>query len=168
MNVIEYPLIGNVVQVNVAGSWGRPLLKDARHKAPAPCRTCKNLSMARDNDKDMDVLHCNAVQSCPHLVAGHVAKKIPFIDITPYLGEIPQDSPCLGCPHAATMTTQKGVINYCERAEKGQEYCTVRGALLPDEWYETRDERAQEKANKECEDELRALAMMDYDDYGSF
>lgn len=171
----EYPYIGGYQIVNVEGSWGRPMLRDARHQAPEPCINCSNLCLSRNDERMQDVLHCKNPGGCPSLVP--VNKPTPmfdrhFLDESPTMpGYLSSTSPCWSCAYKESAQSGMGTLEYCNRRRDNQQYCPVRGSMTSDEYaqYEIeREQREAQEAEEELEREMQLIESVDLTGYGSF
>lgn len=165
MNDHFYPLIGGSLQVDVSGSWGRAMKKDAVHLAPPSCRDCPNLTLSRDDLRAWDILHCNQPSVCSYLIED-CPPEVLFVDVRPVKGILPADSPCWNCEHRHSSVHGPGgqLLHWCNRREKKIEDCIVRGQETP----EIFNEKSEARDSAQLEHELELIELIDQTDYGTF
>jgi hypothetical protein len=140
------------------------------------------------NDKGSgDILFCKKPMSCPIIATDpSVIAQVLFIDVTPCMGAVPEESPCNGCVFSRKREVELQVLNYCGRAEQGVELqvlnyrgraeqgverCPVRAGQTPEEWLDGKRLAAESKIDKETQEferELMFIQGIDLDDFGSF
>lgn len=166
MNDDQYPLICNKLKVEVKGQWGRAMKRDAVHLAPLVCQGCSSLTLARDERNYQDILVCQSPAGCPRIVRECEPEAL-FVDVRPFRGFLPEESPCQSCGHNQQAQASDGMpLHYCNRmsAVGLDTPCLIRGTESPDAFAE----KKQARESAQLEHELELINLLDETDYGSF